>query len=351
VKASPSGLHELRQDPLTGRWSIIAESRGAKPSRYAGRSAARKAISECPFCPGRESLTPPEVAALRPPGSAPDGPGWRIRVIPNRYPAVRGVRAAGEATRGPGRRLPAIGRHEIVIETPQHTARAESYTERQWAELLGLWRNRLLQSLEDPAVRQVQIFRNQGESAGASQPHPHTQLLGLPLGPEELLEDWAGARRHFRRTGRCPFCDEVRRAARGGARRIAQNQDFIALAPWAPRFRQEAWILPRRHQTGLEEATAPELIGLARLLRRLLRALLGADPGGPWNLTLYSASQGKLNPRDRRWAARAYHWRLAILPRTDPIGGFECGTRAVITTMGPERTAAALGGRSGGRGR
>ena len=157
---------ELRRNPVNGKLTIVAPGRAARPSDLHAAAVAG-ASDPCPFCAGNERLTPPEVDAVRPDGGAPDTPGWRIRVVPNKYPALAGM-------------------HEVIVHSPDHEAELEDLGDDGLLEVLEVWRRRIAAQLDAGAVAATLIV-NRGPGAGASLAHPHAQLnLWLHTAPKEL---------------------------------------------------------------------------------------------------------------------------------------------------------------------
>ncbi|HLT58317.1 MAG TPA: DUF4921 family protein [Limnochordales bacterium] len=351
--------HQLRQDPATGRWVIVAPARGRRPGAGASistgdqRPAAGPAtVPHCPFCPGNEEKTPPEVYRL-PGGSG----GWRVRVVPNLFPAVApaepaasGRTAAPGTTGGTGplaegnapappaalaslfRAQPAVGVHEVIIDTPHHSRHLADMDVDELAAVLGVYRARYRAALEQPAVRCVALFRNHGQDAGTSQAHPHAQLIAVPLVPTAVRRRWERAARYARSTGRCLYCDLLAAERQHGDRLVLDTNAFVALAAFAPRFPYETWIMPTRHQADFPSASDGELQALAQNLRTVLRAFRDAVGDPPHNLVFYGA------PGHRS----AFHWHLQVLPRTARPAGFEMGTEMAIVAVPPEQAAAEL---------
>src|SRR5512139_1582859 len=240
-------MPELRRDPIVGRWVIIATERARRPSDLA-RCPPAPQPSVCPFCAGHEEKTPPEVyQSGRSPYAPPNSPGWRIRVVPNRFPALKIEGDLDRQAEGIFDRMNGIGAHEVIIETPDHGKALATMSEMEIERVLWAYRERIVDLKRDTRFRYILVFKNHGASAGASLEHPHSQLIALPIVPDFVREEIDGARRHFALKERCVFCDIIRQELASGRRVIHENADVVALAPYAPRFPFETWLLPRGH--------------------------------------------------------------------------------------------------------
>jgi UDPglucose--hexose-1-phosphate uridylyltransferase len=326
-------MPELRKDPVVERWVIIATERARRPMDFAPETAKPRGPDGCPFCPGREDRTPPELYRA---GGSEDGP-WTVRVVPNKFPALHTdgeVHAAGE---GIYDRMDGVGAHEVVIETPEHVAGLESLPVSHVGEVLVAYRERLLALRKDPRLEYVLIFKNHGVAAGASLEHPHSQIIATPILPELIAEELEGALRYFRMKERCVWCDVVRQERRDGTRLVLEEDGFVAIAPFAPRFPFETWILPTAHRASFEGLGGDETDSLARLLRDLVARLgrLFDDP--PYNFALHTAPLKAGEPEH-------YHWHLELMPKLTQLAGFELGTGFFINPTPPEDAARFLRG-------
>src|SRR5437764_9952313 len=248
-------LPELRKDPITGRWVIIATDRAKRPSDFVRIVVPPPAAAICPFDYGNEHKTPPEVLAYRNSGGR-DEPGWRVRVVPNKFP-VLGIE--GELTRqGEGMydKMNGIGAHEVIIESPDHCATLSDMPERQIEEVLWAFRDRVCDLKKDRRFRYILIFKNHGEAAGASLEHPHSQLIALPVIPKRVKEEVDAAKLFYDFKERCIFCDIISQESAAGVRLVTESDRFTVLASYAPRFPFETWILSKQHESHFEEAEA-----------------------------------------------------------------------------------------------
>lgn len=322
-------MPELRKDPVVERWVIIATERARRPMDFAPETVPTLGAEGCPFCPGHEDRTPPELYRS---GGPEDGP-WSVRVVPNKFPALHAdggeVHAAGD---GIYDRIDGVGAHEVVIESPDHFASLGTLPAAHVGEILVAYRARLLALRGDPRLEYVLIFKNHGVQAGASLEHPHSQLIATPILPELIAEELDGALRYFRMKERCVWCDVVRQERRDGTRLVLEEDGFVAVAPYAARFPYETWVLPTTHQASFEALGTDEIDALARLLRELLARLgrLFADP--PYNFALHTAPLRNPDPEH-------FHWHLELMPKLTRVAGFELGTGFFINPTPPEDAA------------
>ena len=327
-------MSELRRDPVVGRWVIISTERARRPSDFPARERRRRA-GPCVFCAGQESRTPPELWALRSNGGGPDTPGWQVRVIPNKFPALR-IEGDPEPTgEGLYDRMNGIGAHEVIVEAPDHETSIEELPPAHLAAVFRAFQARMLDLARDTRLEYAMIFKNHGEAAGASLEHTHSQLIATPIVPSMVADELAGGLQHYRIKQRCIWCDIVRQERQSGVRLVAEDGGFVALAPFAPRFPFETWIMPVAHRSSYPEIAGDEFGALARVtglvLRRMSRYL--SDP--PYNLMLHSAPL-------KTPALAHFHWHLEIIPKLTSAAGFEWGTGFFINPTPPEEAAAHL---------
>jgi UDPglucose--hexose-1-phosphate uridylyltransferase len=335
-------MPELRKDPVLGRWVIIATERAKRPSDFDVVRQKSHADS-CAFCGGHEEETPPEVYAVREDGAAPDSPGWQVRVIPNKYPALD---VKGDLDRegvGMVDMANGIGVHEVIVETPEHDKDMADLSEEQIGQVMATYRRRIVDLKEDKRMKYVLIFKNQGRSAGASLEHAHSQLIATPITPKRVKEKLDGAKRYFDYKHRCIFCDYIKQETElFGERCVKETEHFVALSPFAARFPFETWVLPKRHMldfTRVEEEEIEDLGGMMKLLLMKLRRALN-DP--PFNYVLHQAPYRR--PRGGYWTTieEDYHWHIELIPRLTRVAGFEWGSGFYINPTPPEVAAEEL---------
>jgi UDPglucose--hexose-1-phosphate uridylyltransferase len=332
---------EYRRDPVTGRWVIFSPERSLRPLALSHSKPHSRWDAErdsCPFCEGREDRTPRERFAIRAPGSKPDGPGWRLRVVPNRYPAVRpavGVNPTVQQASGLFEVAPGVGEHELIIECPTHKASPTSLTDVEFRDVLLAYRDRVAALSADPRWAYVTVFKNVGAEAGASLAHLHSQVVATPFVPEAVQAELDGAAVYHRREGRCIFCDIVRQEIAAGARVVARTRRFLAVAAYAGRFAYETWVLPMVHDSRYEAITDDLAAELAGLMKTVLGKLDGVLGHPAYNYYLHTGPARGVN-------LPHYHWHLELAPRTARAAGFEWGAGCFINAVLPEAAAAEL---------
>ena len=327
-------MSELRKDPVTGRWVIISTERRKRPADFHRESVSIEPDDSCPFCEGHEAMTPRELLAHRN-GSAPNEPGWSLRVVPNQFPVLRVEGALDRQGEGLFDKMSGIGAHEVIIETPRHQETLATMGEGAVEQVLWAFRERVQDLRQDRRFRYIIIFKNHGTAAGASLQHGHSQLIALPIVPREVRDEIDGARAHYAAKERCVFCDIVRQETHDGRRVIAENADMVAIAPYAPRFPFETWILPKRHQSAFEDAPRHEYAALGRVLTDILRRLNRALQMPPYNLLIHSAPLHDS-------AGEYYHWHVEIIPTLTRVAGFEWATGFYLNPTAPEEAAQVL---------
>lgn len=337
-------MSELRKDAVINRWVIVAPERGARPHEFARQPDRDDTTAGCPLCENNEHMTPREVFAVRDSGE-PDQPGWYVRVVPNKFPALRieGDLAAG--TVGLYQRMNGIGAHEVIVESPRHDDDLAFAPAEQLIRVLTAVRRRMEDLRRDERFRHVIVFRNHGSLAGASLSHPHSQVIALPIVPRSVQEFVTASARFHAQHGRCIFCDILDQELAADERVIAHSEHFVALTPYASRFAYEAAIYPRRHCHDIVEMNAQEQADLAHLLRRLLMSYRAALFNPPYNMvyqTAPSPSSGPNNGPAGDRIDRHYHWRIEIMPRLTTFAGFEWGTGFYINPVAPENAATEL---------
>lgn len=322
-------MAELRKDPITGLWVISAPERAQRPQQtsLAGRQ------SPCPFCAGNEAETPPEVFAIRDSTTSANEPGWRVRAVPNRYPALT---PHAESHSESDRELsPAIGAHEVIIESPEHVEDLTELDEEQFARVLHTYRHRMAVLGSDTRWRSLFLFKNQGIAAGGSLLHVHSQLIAMATTPPQLEKEFCGARDYYTATGRCAYCDMINQELGTSTRVVDVESNYLAFCPHASRVPYETWIMPRYHGSHFEAGAPEHDIGLARILRDTLRRLEKALSTKLFNYIVHS---GPLHEGESPY----FHWHLEMLPRLVQFGGFEWGSGTYINSVRPEDAARLL---------
>jgi UDPglucose--hexose-1-phosphate uridylyltransferase len=327
-------MPELRKDPVVGRWVIISTERSRRPTNFTPARAQRSG-GFCPFCAGSEDKTPPEVYAVRANGSGANAPDWTVRVVPNKFPALQIEGSLDRRGEGLYDKMNGVGAHEVVIEGPSHDLDLADLPVEHVEQVLLAYRERMLDLHRDRRFRYVLIFKNHGDQAGATLEHTHTQLIATPIIPKSIQEELEGGRRYYELKERCVFCDIVQQetAENGGRRLVSMNDRFLAMAPFAPRFPFETWILPRRHDSSYQVLEQPdEFRDLAWMLKDTLERLNRALDRPPFNFVLHTSP---VSDRDLEY----YHWHIEILPKLTRVAGFEIGSGFYINPTPPEDAA------------
>ena len=335
---SDTPVSELRIDPVTGRQVYISEGRADRPSDYVGfserseTSVSSETEADCPFCAGHEKETPPATAEL-----LDENGQWQVRVIPNKYPAVRWETENGQImeTHASGVALPARGAQEVIVESPDHLSEITELSSEQFASILATYRERVSQWLQTDGIRQVILFKNSGYAAGASLHHLHSQLIAVPHVWPGLQAELTGARAFYDRSNKCVYCDLIAKETSAGKRVVAENEQFLAFCAFAGRQPYETWILPKLHASSFPALADSDLVSLAPLLQELVARLQACLAPLSYNLILHTAPAGGDH-------AASYHWHWELIPRTTRLAGLEFGSGAHINPLAPERAASFL---------
>lgn len=329
-------MAELRQNLATREWVIIASERARRPNAYAEaadrpRSHERPASDPgCPFCPGNEEL---DLEVGRDPASGP----WVTRVVRNKYPALALDGTLARAFDGVERSITGVGYHEVLVEHRAHNATLALMSDAEILAVLEMYLHRGKAIARDRRVEQIVFFKNHGERAGASLPHPHSQIIGLPIVPGDIRHRIEEARRFFDDTGQCVFCtmlnDELARAER----LVAANDHYAAFVLYAASSPFHIWILPRRHHASFLHVGPDSLVHLAPILRDVLTRLYAQLNDPDYNLIIRSTPTKE--PENGY-----FHWYIAVVPRLSRSAGFELGSGVWINPSIPEQCAAYLRG-------
>jgi UDPglucose--hexose-1-phosphate uridylyltransferase len=324
-------MPELRKDPIVGRWVIIATDRAKRPVTPKGEPPLPSG-GFCPFCAGSEQTTPHEILAYRERNTRPNEPGWRVRVVPNKFPALQiegGLNKRGE---GIYDKMNGIGAHEVIIECPQHEATMANLSEDNIREVLWVYRDRLVDLKKDPRLVYGMVFKNVGPAAGASVEHTHSQLIVTPIVPINVWEEMTGALEFFNYRGRCIYCDMIHQELGADKRVVLDTSHFLTLAPFASRFPFEMWILPKNHNSHYENIQKSEVDDLGTVLKTILLKLEQALDKPAYNYIIHTS------PFDTQ-ALPHYHWHIEVIPRLTRVAGFEWGTGFYINPVPPEQAA------------
>jgi UDPglucose--hexose-1-phosphate uridylyltransferase len=345
-------MSELRFDPIRRRWSIIATERRFRPHEFKRPGPEPPGdIGACPFEYGNEEDTPTEIFAIANGPRRTNGPDWLVRVVPNKFPALR---IEGELSRegvGMFDRVNGVGAHEVIVETPDHTRAMADMTPTEIFYVFKAWRERLIDLRKDIRIRYILFFKNHGREAGASLYHPHSQLIATPIIPTAVVEELNIAREHWSRKERCVFCDLIQQERAFGERVAVDGDQFILLEPFASSFPFETWFLPKTHSHDFALCTDQVLLDLAGVVRDFLRRIRRLLDDPPYNFILHTAPSPHPRPgQPRYWTTIEYdyHWHMEFVPRITRIAGFEWGSGYNINPTPPEEAARFISEASGG---
>ncbi|MCD6094014.1 MAG: DUF4931 domain-containing protein [Candidatus Omnitrophica bacterium] len=324
-------MPELRKNVLTDEWVIIATERAKRPQDFQKkrartipgeqeRVATRPAsppgeavgAGNCPFCPGNEAMTPPEVFAFREEGTSRDKPGWRVRVVPNKFPAQE--------------------IHEVIIETPSHQKSIATLSPSEMEEVILTYQQRYLAAEKNEKIKQITIFRNHGETTGASKLHPHTQLIATPVSSQKFRNQERVAVDYWQKEKKCLYCSLLKEELEKKERIISETQNFVLFAPYASQTPFEVWIFPKRHQPCFANISGEEIKDLSEILPKILFKFYSQLGNPDYNYVIQSYLSSTSH-------SQAKHWFFQILPRLTPIGGYELGSGIFINIVKPEEAA------------
>ncbi len=318
-------MNEWRWDALHERWVLMAPSRSRRPGAFptVGTSEmTEEGERTCPFCPGHEHATPPELLRY---GDADHG--WKLRVVPNLYAMVGGNEPGSphESVDFAPPRFPARGVGEVVIDTPRHRHRPSRFSADEWALLLRALRERVA-ALRGEGLGFATVFKNHGRSAGASLAHSHAQIIALPEPPPDVV------RVLQRASGEACFFCTTEKDETGGPRDIFAAAGWMVWAPWAAAHPFETWFFPRAHRGDFAAFEAQELNELALLIARTVSAMEATIGDVPWNLFGVAVDEGRYPS----------HFHLSLVPRLTRKAGFELATGTSVNTVLPEDAAERL---------
>ncbi|MFH1638995.1 MAG: galactose-1-phosphate uridylyltransferase [Chloroflexota bacterium] len=326
-------MSEIRQDPTTKEWVIIATDRAKRPSDFMRRESVPDRpdfSSSCPFCPGNEAQTPPETLVYR----DGDSGKWRVRVFPNKFPALS---PKGDTLRREQVSIflgmDGVGIHEVIVESPLHNRDHALMEDSEVQDTLCAYRERYNAISHLPFVRLIIIFKNHGALAGTSLLHPHSQLVAAPVVPRYIRMQYEVAIRYYDDTGRCLYSDLVHRELEIGKRIVMETGKFVVYHPFASHSPFETWIVPKVHRAAFAMTSADEIEDLAHVLRVILLKLHRGLNNPDFNYVIDTAPVGDEN-KDY------YLWHMRIIPRLSERAGFEIGSGIYINTSLPEETAA-----------
>ncbi len=321
-------MPELRKDPITGDWTIVATERAKRPDCYVKAREPVEKAGTCPFCPGNEQMTPPAVHTI---GSE----DWKVRVVPNKFPALDATDDIQDPVRkiGPHETQSASGYHEVVIHTPRHVGTLGSCSPEEVFLVLRAWQDRMREMYEDPRIAFVLPIVNEGKDAGSSLPHPHSQIFATTFVPRLITREIEGITKSQATGEGCVICAIAQFEQENQARIILETDSHLAFAPYAARTPFETWVMPIDHTPRFEDVDGAELRDAATALNGALHAIEELLCRPAYNLYLHSAPTGD---------TEVYHWHIEIRPVLSVLAGFELGTGNTINVVRPEDAAAFL---------
>jgi len=328
-------MPELRRDPIVGRWVIVDTDHPNKPEDFDYEKYIPKG-GVCPFCYGNEPMTPPEVDSFRNPGTAANTSGWQVRVVPNKFPALKIEGDLNRRGLGIYDMSNGIGAHEVLIESPYHAKDICDLLNPEVEAVINMLCRRLSDLKKDSRFKYVMVFRNYGPAAGASLEHPHTQIVALPMVPKNVAEEIKGAKDYFDYRERCIFCDIVRQEAQAKERVLIENEHFISFCPFVSRFPFELWIMPKRHSGYFCNMWQEEIPALASVLKDTIARVKKVFTNISYNYIIHTS------PINGDGEVEYYHWHIEFMPKLMRVAGFEWGTGFYIDPTSPELAAGYL---------
>ena len=329
-------MSEMRFNPITLDWVVMAPERALRPDDFRPQAASHLTRPphrvDCPFCTGNEALTPAEIARV----SAPDG-SWLVRVIPNKFSVFDATTDMWRKKQGTFRSMAAAGVHEVVVEHPQHDLDLGEMDPGHLVLVLRMYRERYQVLRGHPLVESIVIFKNQGQLAGSSLEHSHSQITAAPVLSSQVCMRLQEARRFHELEGGCLYCTVMQEELLAEERVIETGTAFVTFMPYASLSPYHTWIFPREHQAAFDEISDADIKELAGMLSRLLRRLKAAADAPDYNITIRSAPLGE-------GSSGCFHWYLSVVSRISQLAGFELGSGTYINSIRPELCAERLRG-------
>ena len=347
-------VREIRINPIVPSESVlVATARGMRPRKKEEVVArdTREHVETCPFCKGNEDKTPATIAAF------PNEKDWCIRIVENLFPILGDDSEEAAINFGLQQVISGYGRHEVIIDHHQHGISVYEMSEEHLQMLFAAYRQRMMELYEsDTRLKYALVFKNFGPAAGASIPHTHSQIIAMPVVPENVINEVEHSRQYYRKHNHCVFCSlidealtyeatiydrqsgEVRRKINVGQYVIERGKRFVAIKPFASRYEWEVHIMPLTHESDFTKITQEDLQDLSVVVKRTMSRLEKVIGGAQYNFFLHSI------PRAEEYSdcKDSYHWHLEICPRTSIPTGFELGSGLFVSTISPEEAAKQL---------
>jgi UDPglucose--hexose-1-phosphate uridylyltransferase len=322
-------MPELRKDPVSNTWVVLAPERKRRPLFYKPTGEDALSPGDCPFCQGNEGMTPPEIYALRENPSEANKPGWRLRVVPNKYPALQVEGQLIRTGEGLYDKMNGIGAHEVVIETPSHTKGMDELEVEAITDIFMAFKRRILDLKKDIRFRYIQVFKNHGSMTIATIPHPHSQIVALPVVPARIQEQLTYAKNHFNSKERCIFCDIIHHERNYQKRVLEENSDYLVISPYAPRVPFELAIYPKQHNASFEETPDSSLQLLAGLFRGVMGKINKTLERPDFSMVLHNAPFAID-------CTYYFHWHIKVMPIIAGVSAVDLGTAVYINPYLPE---------------
>ncbi len=339
-------MNELRRDPVSGRWSIIIQDpiqtdRLLVDLRRRNGRGTEKYDSNCPFCQGNEAQTPPEIYAVRD-GSPPNRSGWKLRVVPDKFPVLRVEGGLNNRAHGMYDLLDGIGAHEIVIETPEHSSWVTDLPEEHVVQILRTYQLRIQDLKRDQRFRYVMVYKSHGEAMGPAANHSYSYVIATPVTPPKVKQELINCAQHYELKERCLICDIVHQEVSEGSRVVIDADNFLSFLPFAAGSPLETWIVPKKHETFYE--MNQELEELAFVFKRTLRAIREVLNDPNYVMLIHSGPNTSFGQRRGYWRTLAhdYHWHMEIIPMVRGFTSFELVSGIRVNFIPPEQGAALL---------
>lgn len=317
----------IRTDPLTGFTTIFAPERAKRPIAIRNSDVQNISTSEQiesdPFAEGKETETTPEVYAVRPSNSESNQPGWRLRVVANKYPALTQI-VDMESEHN------AYGVHEVIVESAQFETQVSRLGFSQFQEIFRAYRQRISVHRDDPQLNYALIFKNEGILGGASMGHVHSQLMASQFIPQSIVQELHAAKEYQIQNGISLFETFSQKKDQEYSGLVISTQHFDVICPYASRFAYETWIIPRSLKTHFDQSSDQEIDDLADISRQVLRALEQILGTHDLNYAIQAP------PFDTSEQA-GYTWSMRIFPRLSHLAGFELATSMFINPVFPEQ--------------
>lgn len=328
-------MPELRKDPLLSRWVIIATERAKRPEDFKHPPHNFEQSDQCPFCRGKESLTPLQHYVYN------DSRGdWRVRVVTMKNPFLELEGDFWKKGKGPYDLMNGFGHHELIIETPEHVANMADLDQGLIRDVFFTYCQRTEDLQKDPRIKSVLIFKNYGSEAGGGKfAHSRSQIIATPVNLKRVKEELEGTKRYFEYHERCVFCDTLRQELSAGDRIVLDEDGFVALVPFASRFPYEVWVLPKKHGADFYKMSNEQLEGLSKVMKKVLSKLKNILGDPAYNYVIHTAPFRRDYPGYWSTLDEDFHWHIEITPRLTRVAGFEWGTGFYICPAMPEDSA------------